>query len=250
MIPGMMPAMGKTGTDTTGPGTLLIIGGALLGIAATSGLSVLAWWLLDRPVSEMAGWVEAGATVAAVGAAIVAGFYAARAYGLEHQREVRWETDVRAAQASRVAAWPIQLLFEHASRLDSDGFEVEVPVRIKNAVVNLRNASDMPITQTRIVVTAVVIHPDGSVEVLNVVDVEHGSVEPETTEELIIPVSDPESLAVLMTDVDRELQIYLQFTDIVGRSWARRATNGELRDLGTSQERTLFIEPGRWWRRR
>lgn len=105
VIEGMMRPMTKTRADSTGPGTLEILLNATSVVCLTIGLSTLGWWLMDRPTSEYPAWIEAGATLAAVGAAIVAGFYAARAFGLEQERDRSREEAHLADQAGQVAAW-------------------------------------------------------------------------------------------------------------------------------------------------
>lgn len=136
----MMLPMGDQKSDKTGPGTAQIIGATSVGMTATAVLSWLAWLLLDRPMDELAGWIEAGATVAAVGAAIIAGFYAARAYGLEHQREQRLEDANRSAQASQVVVWPTGPTY---SFQDSENF-------LSTVSATLRNASDLPVTDVTV----------------------------------------------------------------------------------------------------
>lgn len=224
---------------------------AFSGVVFTVGASIGAWWLLDRPRSELPSWIEAGATVVGVGAAIVAGFYAARAFLLEFERESRWEVSTRSAQASRVAAWPLELTFQHGVTDDSDGFEV--PVAVDGAIVRVRNASDLPIARARLVVGAMVVRGDGFSEELDIGVVEYGHIDPESTIDVRVPAIEPESLGVLMTDSFRETRVFLQFTDAVGRSWSRRTHEGELRDGGTSRERTIHVAPRHshgWVRRR
>lgn len=126
--------------DHTGPGTRTIMITTLAVVIATLALSVLVWRLLDRPIGELPGWIEAGATVAAVGAAIVAGFYAARAYGLEHQRERRYEDTQLSAQASLIAAWP-----------GGSGFAgQDGRTFFRQVQATLRNASDLPVTDVSV----------------------------------------------------------------------------------------------------
>lgn len=141
----MMPTMShyrpRRLADQTGPGTFEILLSALSVVLLTIAASTLGWWLTDQPDSEFPAWLEAGATLAAVGAAIVAGFYAARAFGLEFAREERWEDQQQAAQASLVAAWPT---LPHFRSLGGE--------RRIHAVEGLvRNASELPVRDVRIV---------------------------------------------------------------------------------------------------
>lgn len=132
-----------------GPRKILL--SALAGIAVTIGVSWLPWWLLDRPLEELPGWFESGATLVGVGAAIVAGFYAARAFLIEQRRERRWDDAQLSAQASLVAAWW------------GEGPELKRPEpgTVHAAAwglmgtpegIWLRNASEVPVTDVDVVV--------------------------------------------------------------------------------------------------
>ncbi|GAA5122698.1 hypothetical protein GCM10023339_41470 [Alloalcanivorax gelatiniphagus] len=132
----------STRHDPDGPDTTTIMLTAASVVLLTVGVSSTAWWIAGRPTSEWPSWIEAGATVAAVGAAIVAGFYAARAFGLEFQREQRWEESQRSAQASLIGAWPMG--FGVASTSTSP--------RIGSGRVMIRNASQLPVTQVRVTI--------------------------------------------------------------------------------------------------
>ena len=55
--------------------------------------------------ATVAAWIEAGGTVAAVGAATYAGIYAKRAFDKEVERDVDRDDDRRRAQADSIAVW-------------------------------------------------------------------------------------------------------------------------------------------------
>ncbi|WP_224279115.1 hypothetical protein [Nocardioides lacusdianchii] len=100
-----MTSDGEPHTDRHQLDTVKILLIAVVGVLLTIAIAYATWWHSDLSVSEFPSWLEAWATVAAVGAAIVGGFYAARAFSLERQRDWRRDEDNRIAQASLVAAW-------------------------------------------------------------------------------------------------------------------------------------------------
>lgn len=146
-------------TDPDGPGTDVILLTAASVVLLTIGVASTSWWVAGRPDDEWPAWIEAGATVAAVGAAIVAGFYAARAFGLEHQREARWEDQQSSAQAALVAAWPGNFSVDGGGSNSYGG--TSGPPRLTHVRVHIRNASSAPVTQVWVDATLVVDQPDG-----------------------------------------------------------------------------------------
>lgn len=70
------------------------------------------WWL-----DYFLPWLTAVSTFVGVGAAIVAGIYAARAFNRERARDEQREQEQRQAQASLVAAWQVAL---HSLSLELD----------------------------------------------------------------------------------------------------------------------------------
>lgn len=215
-------------TDTTGPGTLAIMIATLAGVVATVAISAFAWHFFDRPVAELPGWIEAGATAAAVGAAIVAGFYAARAYGLEHQRERRWEDTQRSAQASRVAAWPDHIVYRTEPFRGDDGYISPKNVAIKGVVVHVRNASDLPIE--RVVVSILVVIPTSLFKTDDYASAvaSHVRVPPETTVDVYCAMKDGELSTSHFGEMEPELNSFIQFVDAAGRTWSRASSQGEL----------------------
>lgn len=222
-----------------GPRRILLtaFGGVLITVSA----SVLAWWLLDRPRSEIPPWIEAGATVVGVGAAIVAGFYAARAFLLEFRREERWEESNRSAQASRVAAWPLELQIECTSSIGDDGYQVPVPVAVRGVSVRLRNASDLPIAGVRVVASVMVARPDTFTDEVEIGVGEVAHVDPESTIDIHVAAGSPGSLRPLLDTSRHDIRVFLQFKDAVGRDWSRRTHEGDLNDSGTRSERTMIV---------
>lgn len=109
-------------------------------VLLTVSIAYATWRQANVPSSEFPAWLEAWGTVLGVGAAIVAGFYAARAFRLKFERERRWEDQQRSAQASLVAAWPSEDF-----RLVIDGQEV-----IHAVEAYARNASALPVSQIEI----------------------------------------------------------------------------------------------------
>lgn len=233
--------------NSWGPRNILVTAAA--GVALTIVISWLTWRRADRPASEFPAWLEAFATVFGVGAAIVAGFYAARAFALEFQRDSRWEESNRSAQASRVAAWPLKPIFEFTTQIDSDGFQVQTPVAVQGYLVRLRNASDLPIAGVRIVASVMMVRPDVFADEIDIGVGESAHLDPETTVDVVVPAARPKSLVPLVSESNREIRVFLQFKDAVGRSWTRRTHEGELRDAGTRAERTVYVRRERWWDR-
>lgn len=209
-----MPSMTD---DTTGPGTATILLSAASVVLVTIGASSTAWWLADQPTSDWPAWIEAGATVAAVGAAIVAGFYAARAFGLERQRESRWEDGQRSAQASLVAAWP-----------DGDPWVHEAgrEFRIYGGAALMRNASPLPVSNLRIEFWLVNMHDELPPTHLATT---HLSYLPPREEPVRIEVTlgrPPKNGIVVGEETSFSLQLALEvtFRDAAGVTWRRDLT--------------------------
>ena len=95
-----------------------------------------------------AAWVEAGATVVAVGAAIYAGAYAKKAYDAEVERDEERDEDRKRAQADRVAAWCDR--YDYSPPEPAEGYwhgdeSVVTAWSIPAWDYSLRNASDVPV---------------------------------------------------------------------------------------------------------
>lgn len=106
----------------------------------------------------IAAWVEASATVVAVGAAIYAGYYAKRAFIIEVSRDFERDEDRRSAQAEAVAGWsgPIRTTYPRyyiRNASNAPVYSVEVLFRVGEAdgggdfvrVVPPGEATDRPI---------------------------------------------------------------------------------------------------------
>jgi hypothetical protein len=215
----------------------------------TVAIAYATWWDAGVPVSEFPAWLGAWATVAAVVAAIVAGFYASRAFGLELDRQRRADTDRRAAQASRVAAWPLKLIYDRTIETDDEGLSHGVNVGVRGVIVRVRNASDLPIAQVRVVASAMVRGSSGRTEEVPISTRTERHLDPESTTDLTLLAGAPDALTPLVDQIDPEVRIFLQFTDVIGRSWSRRTHEGEIHDGGTKAERTTIVGPRRWWHR-
>jgi hypothetical protein len=197
------------------------------------GVVVLATSLLGSLLIDGASftaWLESVSTLAAVLAAMYAGFYAANAWKLEVEREERWAAQQRTEQASKVAAWPDRPR-EHVTGHDEmtgaytkEGFD--------GLHVWLRNASDVPVTQVSIDATLVV--RAGST---NLIRIDMGTrevarlLEP-TTEpvkkfvEADAPVN-PNTYKPGNVEIAYWFEVSLNFRDAGGRVWERSA-NGQL----------------------
>lgn len=138
-----------TVNTSNGWGPWRIFISASSGVAATVVVALLTWWLADQTTDNFPAWLGAWATVLGVGAAIVAGFYAARAFGLEFQREERWEEQQRASQAALIAAWPGELKIGLSPVL-KDSLQVQDQTLILGAHAYLRNASSVPATEVEV----------------------------------------------------------------------------------------------------
>lgn len=218
--------------DPQGPDTVAILLTGLSVMLLTICVASTAWWIAGRPDSEWPAWVEAGATVAAVGAAIVAGFYAARAFRLEFTRERRWEEARVTAQASLVAAW---------WGVDPDPAEPRPgTVGAKLAAVYgapisrgilLRNASEVPVTEVDVIVR----RPDTRV---NIDTINVGLLPPGTEpafQERSAEVSD------LYAAMPREMtpEVFVYFTDAAGNRW-ERSPSGALSPSTLVGPRTVY----------
>lgn len=225
-------------SDPDGPGTDVILLAAASVMLLTISVSSTAWWIAGRSAEEWPAWIGAGATVAAVGAAIVAGFYAARAFGLEHQREVRWEDQQSSAQAALVAAWPGGFSID-PGELDPYG-DTSGPSRLTHLRLHLRNSSSAPVTRVWIDSTLVVDQPNEPVRM------HFGS---EQVARVLPPAAEPESIWLQADDpvdltgfvggfeADYWGEVTISFRDAGGRDWKRLAEGQliQVQDVGAHE---------------
>lgn len=197
-----------------GPRKILLtaIAGVMLTVAASCG----AWWLLDRPSSEIPSWIEAGATVVGVGAAITAGFYAARAFLLEFQRERRWEEQQQSAQASLIAAWPGEHYTEPMGNV----------YRIYGAEAHVRNASPLPASRIKIAFHVSYFDAQGEFEGIDVLGTtELAYLPPDEKPRRVVYFShhhtDGKTLPIRSEGGRTELSIETFFRDSSGAGWFR-----------------------------
>jgi len=99
-------------------------------------LGITGWHWSDGRRDDLAGWLEASATIAAVVAAAIAAVFAAEAFRLERNRDIERESEAFAAQAQQVAVWI------HALEDGGVGYIVQ-------------NASSLPIYGVRLALEAV-----------------------------------------------------------------------------------------------
>lgn len=243
----LVMATGKHDDDRHQLDTWQIMLFAVVATVLVVALAFASWWDAELPATEFPAWLEAWATVAAVAAAIVAGLYAARAFGLELERQRRADTDRRAVQASRVAAWPLELIYDYSIKTEEDGYASRTKIGVRGIIVRVRNASDLPIAQVRVVASAMVTGPSGHTVEVPISTRTERHLDPETTTDVTLVAGAPDALTPLLNQVEPDLRVFLQFTDIVGRSWSRRTHEGELHDGGTQAERTIHAGPRRWW---
>lgn len=122
-----------------------------------------ATWLAaatEADSGNVADWVAAIGTVAAVIVASFAGRWAKEAFQLEAQRSQEAKEREYTAQASQVAAW------FHAFRASDDRImpvrellhENRIPSKVE---LNLRNLSSLPVSSARFRVSVVVVEADG-----------------------------------------------------------------------------------------
>ena len=94
-----------------------------------------------------AAWLEGLSTLAAFLAAIVAATYAAGAFQLESERDARLRADRRSSQAAFIAVWGTVNVGLISARLRDTVSEVV-------AILDVRDASELPVTDVRLHVEA------------------------------------------------------------------------------------------------
>jgi len=195
------------------------------GASAIVIVAVVIGFLTDAKAGSYADWLAALATLAAFGAATVAGWYAHRALMVEQARDERRGQDDRArerrelrAQAERVAAWATNPL---AAKTDGQYERPKIEILV-------RNATDLPITDAVMRLSAR-IGPRGALSGQGAF-VSMGSIT-----EILVPPSDAPLRSALdpgLADIVRDLmnsnsnehisiQVELTFTDASGRVWVR-----------------------------
>jgi hypothetical protein len=179
---------------------------------------------------SFAAWLEAVSTLAAVLAAMYAGFYAANAWKLEVQREDQWVAQQRSEQASRIAAWPGEPRRHFTGQQDeltgesmSDGFE--------GLSVWLRNASDVPVTRVSIDAT-LVVRAAGTDPVRREVGTQEVALLEPSTEPIEKFVAAPRPVNVNTyrpgnVDIEYWFEVSVSFRDAGGRDW-QRTPDGQL----------------------
>ena len=154
---------------------------------------------------DLPSWIEALATVAAVAAALFAGYYAKRLNDIEDKRDVeRFRADWR-RQAEQVSAW-MGLRFS----------QLDLPI---GKAVWIRSVSDQPVYA----VASWMIYPNRRVRV------DHP--------ELVLAPGAPNSDIVIDAPKTQDpLGVAVQFRDSAGRWW-RRDETGILHELERAEDR-------------
>jgi hypothetical protein len=170
-----------------------------------------------------AAWIEAGATVIAVGAAIYAGIYAKKAYDKEVERDERREQDRRSSQAEKVAAWCERYDYSDAepSRVIGGSGVVGMTRAKPEPSWNyyLRNASDVPVYDV-VVLFRIGEHSLGT----DALDVLPPGDEPITRE---VPKHVKREARAGREEYGEVLRPFISFRDSGGRAW-RRTDKGRL----------------------
>lgn len=200
---------------------------ALAGAAGTVALAWLTWWWAEQPRSKFPSWLEAWATVLGVCAAIIAGFYAARAFALESQREHRWEEQQRASQAALIGAWPgaLVLNLKHSAEGDPYSLQVEDPEDIRGAQASLRNASPLPVTQVEVDFYLVLLDGNAVGRDRRLLGSTRLSSLPPSPDHLpvILDLNEDPHQRTATEAQHSELQVEIHFRDAAGQVWSRDA---------------------------
>lgn len=199
-------------------------------VTGTIILSIAAAWLgmdlLHRPAREFPAWWSASSTAAAFTAAAVAAMFAADAFRLEHRRDERWQTERRQAQASLVAAWPLNLV-RVETRVGN-----AVPDTVQLVVARIINTSTLPVRN--VYFEAFVTVASNGMSMRHRIGSHLVAVVPpgESSTEVRIPADDPARsfLQPGGASVDWIPDVRLSFTDAAGVRWMRDE-NGVLADI-------------------
>lgn len=178
---------------------------------------------------SVADWVAGISTFAAFGAAVIAARYAAGAFHLERQREERWVETQQAAQASLVAAWPDNKMVD---------FVTDGPGRIKKVLgkrtqhgVYVRNASDLPVTDAKVIYTVTQVRPDQPSASVDTPQTHLIGRVPPADEPRFYPIV---PLTARLTGMHEQhkvtIDVEITFTDSTGIRW-RREPRGQLSEV-------------------
>lgn len=220
-----------------------------LSVGATAvvvGIAVLGWRWADTDATELAQWLMAATSVVTLVAAVAAAVYAAGAFRLEGDREDRWNDAQRRAQAGLVAAWAdegVQSIVLKGQSNELTG-EVQGQVTGRQVLAQLRNASEIPVTDVHLTpgIDIVGQDEDGRDHVLDRV---HGR-----TKKIAVlpPASQPKPHKLVVTQPSakgHELRrlypsigpmrqqpfVNIEFTDAAGVRW-RRNEDSNLIEIG------------------
>lgn len=207
---------------------------ALAAMVVLFGVAMFLAWCAAADEGTYPDWLAALATLAAFGAAVIAGWYAHRALLVEQARDGRREEDDRERarrdlrqQAEKVAAWSGPL-----STSKSNGVVDRV-----NLDLAIRNASDLPITEVLIQLTARLAPSTGNprdASLMTLDSLRRHLVPPAVAAQ---ELTAPRALRDLVGDVLNQnpthtltILVELQFTDAANRRWIRRSDGTLLAD--------------------
>lgn len=220
-----MPAIKTALTPQRRTDAWLWVGG-VVSVVIVIGAGVAGWWWSGARRTEVAQWIMASASVATLVAAVAAAVFTARALLLESQREwERRDLEIQ-AQASLVAAWPV----------DTPGYGIVEPdglQYLRQVDVEFRNASQLPVTNVRVTVgiqaddtsgakpiefgaspQQPVLRPGGKVSFLKVMGGR--------------PITSAEFKGLSSGNPMNRVVTELRFTDAAGRKWLRTSPPGTL----------------------
>jgi hypothetical protein len=175
-------------------------------------------------------WLESVSAFATFIAAVTAGIFAAGAFKIEFDRDVRWHVAQRRSQAALVAAWVHEVERDEEFETDDDGFEIGTEIGLTAVRVKVRNASELPVTKVGIRVRLTAATDDG-----NGMDREIGSAgiavlepSPEAIQVVVLtPFDFIDEGAVLPPDYT--IHVSMQFVDAADVAW-ERTSSGRLRE--------------------
>ena len=174
-------------------------------------LAVLGWTWSGGERADLAGWLEALSTVAALAAATVAGALGVRAIRIEQERDERALVDQRSAQAAQVAAW-----FARTVTVEVHGTEM-----LSGVGIRIRNVSALPVTRVLLQARLLWTTPTGQEAHTELVSHEMAVLPPhDPADGLTEPVLRTHQIPV---PPNPRVEVKLHFVDASGTAWTREA---------------------------
>lgn len=193
---------------------------ALAAMLVLFGLAMLAARHAGADHGTYPDWLAAFATLAAFGAAGVAGWYAHRALLVEQARDKARDDQQARAQAELVAAWVDTGPIYGAS----DAGNAIGGLQVTSVWIMVRNASQLPVTNVDV---ALFHHLTDRLEPQLVGRRQIQLLAPEHAPVVAMGGNELAPMAV-PPDTERGARVMLTFTDAGGRTWVR-STDGALR---------------------